>query len=45
MQLDPSKNSAEDVLVIVENLVAREWQKPVNVLVDGFSKRNQYVGS
>jgi len=25
--------------------VAREWQKPVNVLVDGFSKRNQYVGS
>jgi tRNA-dihydrouridine synthase C len=43
MQLDPAKISAEDVLLEVESLVAREWQRPVNVLVDGFSKRNQYA--
>jgi tRNA-dihydrouridine synthase C len=43
MQLDPTKTSAEDVLRTVETLVRAEWQTPQNVLVDAFSKRNQYT--
>jgi len=43
MQLDPTKTNAEDVLHTVETLVRAEWQTPQNVLVDAFSKRNQYT--
>jgi len=43
MQMDPTKCSAEHVMSSVERLVEREWQKPRDVLVDTFSKRNQYA--
>lgn len=43
MQIDPTRTSAEDVLASVERLVEREWQTPRDVLVDTFSKRNQYA--
>jgi tRNA-dihydrouridine synthase C len=43
MQIDPTRTSAADVLASVEQLVEREWQTPRDVLVDTFSKRNQYA--
>lgn len=42
MHIDPTKTSAEDALVIIERLVAREWTTPESVLVDSFSARHHY---
>ena len=43
MRMDPTRVSAEDVLAEIESLVRDKWETPRNVLVDAFSKRNQYT--